>query len=124
MKQLQGFEKKLKSLRYQDNQQARFLEDYTTISNRLKKGAIDTLIAGMRSDCHQLNQNTTKDRVGCFGVVIKGRPNIKPIPIVRDERADFGKAAVSQDKFNTRWIHKVDQKPHTYYSQKWGTSSS
>lgn len=44
-----------------------------------------------------MNKNTTKDRVGHFGIVMKGLPNIKPIPVVRDERADFGKATVKDD---------------------------
>lgn len=50
MKQLKSFERKLKQLRYEDNQQARFLEDYTTVSNRMKKAQIDMVTAGLSSD--------------------------------------------------------------------------
>lgn len=49
-KQLKSFERKLKLLRYDDNQQARFLEDYTTVSNRMKKAQIDMVTAGLSSD--------------------------------------------------------------------------
>lgn len=65
-----------------------------------------------------MNKNTTKDRCGNFGIVLKGLPNIKPLPVVRDERADFGKATVKQDNFATRWLHKLDEKPHTYYAEE------
>ena len=118
MKQLKAFERKLKLLRYEDNQQARFLEDYTTVSNRMKKAQIDMVTAGLSSDFYQMNKNTTKDRMGNFGIILKGLPNIKPLPVVRDERADFGKATVKEDQYATRWLHKLDEKPHTYFANE------
>lgn len=71
-----------------------------------------------------MNKNTTKDRCGNFGIVLKGLPNIKPLPVVRDERADFGKATVKDDAFNTRWIHKIHEKPHTYYAGEFKGASA
>ena len=79
------------------------------------------ITAGLTSDFYQMNKNTTKDRIGNFGIVLKGLPNIKPLPVVRDERADFGKATVKEDQFTTRWLHKLDEKPHTYYAGEYKT---
>ena len=95
------------------------MEDYTTVANRMIKARVDTLTAGLSSDFYQMNKTTTKDRVGSFGIVMKGLPNIKPLPIVRDERADFGKATVKDDMYNTRWIHKLNEKPHSYYASEY-----
>lgn len=58
-----------------------------------------------------------------MGLVMKGLPNIKALPVVRDERADFGRATVKDDAFNTRWIHKIDEKPHTFYAGEYRTGS-
>ena len=60
----------------------------------MKKAQVDMVTAGLMSDFYQMNKNTTKDRIGNFGIILKGLPNIKPLPVVRDERADFGKATV------------------------------
>ena len=111
-------------MRYQDNQQARFLEDYTTVSNRMKKAEIDQVTAGLTSDFHQMNKNTTKDRLGNNGLVMKGKPNPKQIPVVRDERADFGKATLKDDQYVTKWIHKLHEKPHTYYKNEFAKTGS
>lgn len=94
------------------------------MSNRMKKAQIDTVTAGLSSDFYQMNKNTTKDRLGHFGLVMKGLANIKPLPVVRDERADFGRATVKDDVFNTRWIHKIDEKPHTYYAGEYRNGSA
>ena len=80
--------------------------------------------AGLTSDFHQMNRNTTKDRVGNFGVVIKGQPNPKELPVVRDERADFGKATLKDDGYATRWIHKLNEKPHSYYKNEFAKTGS
>lgn len=90
----------------------------------MKKAQVDMITAGLKSDFYQMNKNTTQDRVGNFGVVMKGLPNIKPLPVVRDERADFGKATVKNDSYATRWIHKLDEKPHTYYSNEYQKGGS
>ena len=88
----------------------------------MKKAQVDMVTAGLSSDFYQMNKHTTKDRVGAFGAVRKGLPNVKPIPIVRDERADFGKATVRDENFTNRWIHKLDEKPHSYYAGEFGGS--
>lgn len=90
----------------------------------MKKAQVDMVTAGLSSDFYQMNKNTTKDRVGNFGVVMKGLPNVKPIPIIRDERADFGKATVRDEQFTNRWIHKLDEKPHSYYAGEFGPNSA
>lgn len=86
----------------------------------MKKAQVDMVTAGLSSDFYQMNKNTTKDRVGNFGVVLKGLPNVKPIPIVRDERADFGKATVRDEHFTSRWLHKLDEKPHSFFAGEYG----
>ena len=80
--------------------------------------------AGLTSDFYQMNKTTTKDRVGAFGVIMKGLPKDKPIPVVRDERADFGKATVKEDQYATRWIHKLNEKPHSYYAKEFNKLGS
>lgn len=44
--------------------------------------------------------------------------------MVRDERADFGKATLKDDQFVTRWIHKLNEKPHTYYKNEFAKTGS
>ena len=74
----------------------------------MKKAQVDMVTAGHTSDFYKMNRNTTKDRVGNFGVVMKGLPNNKPLPIQRDERSDFGRATLHDEQFATKWIHKID----------------
>lgn len=90
----------------------------------MKKAQIDQVTAGLTSDFHQMNRNTTKDRLGNFGLVMKGKPNPKEIPVVRDERADFGKASLKDDQYVTRWIHKLNEKPHTFYKNEFANTGS
>lgn len=82
------------------------------------------MTAGLSSDFHQMNRNTTKDRLGNFGLVMKGQRNPKDLPVVRDERADFGKATLKDDQFVTRWLHKLNEKPHTYYKNEFAKTGS
>jgi len=71
-----------------------------------------------------MNRGTTKDRLGIMGLVNKGKPNPKELPVVRDERADFGKATLKDDQYVTRWVHKLNEKPHTYYKNEFAKTGS
>ena len=70
--QLYEYGKRLKAVRYDHNQRARYNDDYVTVSQIMDKEARKERPAGLEADFHQLNMNSTKDRLGPYCIVNKG----------------------------------------------------
>ena len=59
----------------------------------------------------------TKDRLGYNGLVNKGIHKRKPLPVIKDEREDYGRATVTDDKYTMTWLHNERTKPHGFYAK-------
>lgn len=115
--QLEYFGKMLHKERYQQDQRARFKNDFTTMSASLLKELRKTSTAGLPQDWYQMNHGQTKDRLGSFGLINKGQWRKGMEPLRKEQNIDAFRNTVSTWQHSTPWYHNECTKRHSYYSR-------